>query len=60
MATTVVNPPAAAARVPVAMTITSSVDELTVGQVLQAKFDIEGTITPGTMGIVVEVVKGKG
>jgi hypothetical protein len=48
------------ARVPAAMTITTTADELTAGQVLQAVFDFNGSITPGTMGVIVEVVKGKG
>jgi hypothetical protein len=49
-----------AAHVPGAMTVVAAADELTAGQVLQAVFDFNGSITPGTMGVIVEYVTGKG
>jgi hypothetical protein len=49
------SPPA-----PAAMTISTSTDELTAGQVLVAVFDVNGTIAPKEAGVAVEWVNGKG
>lgn len=49
------SPPA-----PATMTVSASNDELTVGQVLVAVFDVNGTIAPKEAGVVVEWVAGKG
>ena len=43
-----------------AMTVATTADELTVGQILVAVFDVNGTIAPKEAGVVVEYVLGKG
>lgn len=46
--------------VPAAMTVNTSTDELTVGQILTVVFDVNGTIAPKEAGVMVEFVQGKG
>lgn len=43
-----------------AMTVSSTADELTAGQVLTAVFDVNGTIAPKEAGIIVNYVLGQG